>query len=337
MIVSIFGRVQAGITPAPSISYVESAQPTESPTVTPSLITSQVSGTSILGAHVSPSSEPMESPMESQSDVPSLQPSEVSNPGLSFTSSTSAAANSLSPEELANRLQLTNSYCAASLQEAKDKCSLALTTCNDNDPPCVIGTACFGNVVCSMPGENPTESSNLAADEDTRESSQVPSTSPSVAAPLLLSPVSCGQICLRPLIKEECTGVGNSILHFSDCASVGVGQICQSLGECGPKALIHNCRGHSVYIRVLPDQCSQLTTDDAPMGTTSSPSLPPSPQEVSLNDALASQTSQYSQQDYGSVENAWWRDVPLNSSTANSSTMLSWLFAVSFILLYTIV
>jgi hypothetical protein len=267
------------------------------------------------------------------SEAPSLQPSVLpsqSSPDLTFTSS----SDTLSPEELAKRIGFANGYCASSLEHAKEQCSIALKTCNEGDPPCIIGTACFGNVVCSIPGSVTEDDMAhiLPTTTTADEVSDSPSNSLSPSTAVNLSPLSCGDICLRPLTPEECVGAGNSILVFSDCVSVGVGQVCQSLGECGPKALIHNCRGHSVYMRALPAQCEQIATADGVMNEISPPSTQPSPAVVNLNDVFADKNSK---QDYGSIEGAWWRDVPFDSS-AGSILRMTLCFTTTFILFYTV-
>ena len=345
-IVSIFGKAQAGVTPAPSGTGfgAETILPSNSPTFSPSSrqvsdaldfnTNAPISDTTAAGSKA-PTSNPVIA-----SDAPiSVTTAPVLNIALPTTLSTPIASITLSPEELENRLGVVNNYCASSLQDAKDNCSIKLATCNVGDPPCIIGTACFGNVVCTLPGvsvhtdlptKQPESSNSPSAIDGLNEPSHTTSYYPTAAGSQNLSPVTCGHICLRPLSDEECIGAGNSILVFSDCTSVGVGQVCQSLGECGSKALIHNCRGHSVYQRVLPDECG-LSTHLV------SPSLQPiTVSDVNLNDVLTDQTTQYTQQDYGSIETAWWRDVPLNKSHAANKLLsaLSCSVIQTFILLY---
>lgn len=345
-IVSILGDAQAGVTPAPSITSVNSLVETESPTLKTSSEASNAVNTNfpskspVSGAPAIHTTAPVSgltslgTNSPTRSYVPIVTTSApISNTAVvPTTSPTSMTADTLSPEELSNRLGFANGYCASSIQDAKDNCASTLKTCNEGDPPCIMGTACFTNIVCTLPvtadlSQSPQGSSNNP------ERSHSPSFPPTPSASLTMTAISCGHICLRPLTEEECTGAGNAILVFSDCVSVGVGQVCQSLGECGPKALIHNCRGDSAFMRVLPDQCGQISTDDISTGTTR-PSSHPSSTAVSLNDALTDQTSQYSQQDFGSIENAWWRDVSLNSSLIISASLPHFLIVVSFILFH---
>ena len=223
---------------------------------------------------------------------------------------------------MTNRLGQVNNFCASSLQDAEENCSKKLVTCNDDDPPCALGTACFGNILCNSSGDIVQDADRdntnppVVSDENI---SEYPSYSPSAIQ--LFVPVLCGDICLRPLVPVECISLGNSILILSDCVSVGVGQHCQSLGECGPNALIRNCRAHNVFMRALPADCLQNTSPQ------------PTPAAVDLSDILAEQTSQYTQQDYGSIENAWWTDVVFNSSSKMSISLIS-LAIVSFIFLH---
>jgi hypothetical protein len=83
-------------------------------------------------------------------------------------------------------------------------------------------------------------------------------------------------------------------------------------------------------MRALPDQCPQIATADE-ITNDSPPSTQPSPAAVSLNGVFADKDSK---QNYGSIEGAWWRDVPFNSSTGNALSM-TLCFAAVFILLYT--
>ena len=349
-IVSIFGNAQAGVTPAPAKTEfsAETNLPSNSPTFSPSygaldIETNAPISDTTIATSIAPTLNPVLASFAPISDAPTVAPAPALNVAAPTASPTKTSSISLSPEELENRLGVANSYCASSLQDATENCSSKLATCNEGDPPCIIGTACFGNVVCTLAGDSdadlPPKSleslNSTSAVESSNELTKTPTSSPSATVSQNLNKVTCGHICLRPLTHEECTGVGNSILVFSDCTSVGVGQVCQSLGECGSKALIHNCRGHSVYQRLLPDQCN-LSVQIAP------PSLQPTPaRDISLNDILNNQNTPYSQTDYGSIENAWWRDVPLNKNNATSNLMgsLSCLVAAvveTFILLHSL-
>jgi hypothetical protein len=83
-------------------------------------------------------------------------------------------------------------------------------------------------------------------------------------------------------------------------------------------------------MRALPDQCPQIATADE-VTNDSPPSTQPSPASLDLNDVFADKDSK---QNYGSIEGAWWRDVPFNSSTGSPLSMTR-CFATVFILLYT--
>ena len=260
------------------------------------------------------------------SPAPSHTPSLPANTQVTILSTADSPLSSIditiTQEELTNRLGHVNNFCASSLQDAEENCSKKLVRCNDDDPPCALGTACFGNILCNSSGDIVQDADRdntnppVVSDENI---SEYPSYSPSAIQ--LFVPVSCGDICLRPLVPVECISLGNSILILSDCVSVGVGQHCQSLGECGPNALIRNCRAHNVFMRALPADCLQNTSPQ------------PTPAAVDLSDILAEQTSQYTQQDYGSIENTWWTDVVFNSSSKMSISLIS-LVIVSFIFLH---
>lgn len=303
--------------------------PSQSPTlVSSSKIISESPTVNMISTDTPTSSAPITF-TPAPSHTPSL-PAKTQVTILSTTDSPLSSADiTVTEEELANRLQNANNFCASSLQDAEENCATKLVTCNDDDPPCALGTACFGNISCNSSGDGVQDVAQDVAQDDLeppvisqeKSISESPSSSLSPSAIQLLAPVPCGDICLRPLEPVECISAGNSILTLSNCVSVGVGQLCQSLGECGPNALIRNCRAHNVFMRTLPADCGQ----------NSSPQ--PTPAAVDLSDILAEQTSQYTQQDYGSIENAWWTDVVFNSSSKMSTSLIR-LVVISIILVH---
>eukprot|EP00804_Cyclotella_cryptica_P006850 CCRYP_010966-RC/>CCRYP_010966-RC protein AED:0.09 eAED:0.09 QI:59/0.92/0.86/1/0.85/0.8/15/815/1501 len=332
-IVSIFGTVQANggtllpSTTAPTTDIVIPSNPpslrpsmrlkakeTYSPTATvfdPSIST--VSGAPIITSASTPVSA---APVSTKTNAA------TSNTLVTTTSSPPTAESTLSSTELANRVNFSNSYCASSLQDAKDNCATSLKTCNPDDPPCAIGTACFGNVICFLPGAAIRHEPSASPSEDTHSLSPIPTDSPSSAVPPELSTISCGQICLRPLKKEECVGAEVSLAEFPDCLGIEIGEMCQTHGECGPIAFLNNCDGISVFVRVFPHQCSptadvvlldgppQSSHPAAPYSSPSSnPTVSPEPPStiISLNEINTSPT-QHSYQNYGDYESAWWRD-----------------------------
>lgn len=270
---------------------------------------------------VAPTTAPKQTPFPSKSPTsrPTLRPtakdtmSPVTNAPISLAPTTLFR---LSPEELSSRLNVPNSYCATSIDDARTNCATAtMLTCNEGDPPCVIGTACFGNVLC-YPDVND-------AQMDSEES-------PNPAASLVLNTVTCGENCLRPLNFNECQGATHTVSSFPKCLGIAIGEVCESQGECGPKALIGNCDGdRSVFIRVFVEQCS--STADAQVETikaakpTMYPSISPEPSPVADVGVVATSSSSpvkpnRENDEYSIGLNAWWKDVPLGK---NGSLRLS--------------
>lgn len=193
----------------------------------------------------------------------------------------------VTPAELAFRLNYASNYCASSSAEAYAKCAKTLRTCNHDDPPCGIGTACWEHVVCSIvwsdiefgsaneevgsleaePSKDNEEEGTLeveASDDNGKEGTleaEASNESPAVELYPFLSTVSCSGACLRPLSSNECTA-GGIATSLADCLSVAVGEMCEHRGECGVGANIGNCPGgRDVFMRVMVGQCGPETTD----------------------------------------------------------------------------
>lgn len=346
-IVSIFGSVQAnGGTPFPSTStptadfFIPSNPPSLRPSVklkasetySPTSTTSDLSIPTVSDAPIiMRTSTPVSAaPVVSKTNAATL------NTSVTTTSSLPTVESTLSSDDLASRINFSNSYCASSLQDAKNNCATTLRTCNPDDPPCVIGTACFGNVICSLPGAAIQNEPSISPLEAINLLSSIPSQSPSPPVPLKLGTISCGQICLRPLNEEECKGVVVSVPEFPDCLGIDIGEMCQTRGECGPIAFLYNCNGISVFVRAFPHECSPtadaISSDVAPQSSqpelhdslpSSNPAMSPEPPSanISLSDIIIS-TTQHSHPDYADVEFSWWRDSPMKGSASLPPTLL---------------
>jgi len=191
-------------------------------------------------------------PTSSPSYTPSSYPSSVE-------------LSSLSLDELSYRLNFANNYCATSLDDAKDRCTTSsMMTCNKGDPPCAVGTACFGNVLCSLPMDNvtnPTLSPQLAPNDEQASISAI-----------------CGGVCLVPLDTADCP-VGDAAKAFlPDCLNVAVGGVCEGNGECGTNPELKNCGNRNIYTREFYEKCSSNSDSTTASGESfsSQPSSAPS-------------------------------------------------------------
>jgi len=199
------------------------------------------------------------------------------------TVSTSEAAaeeeenHSLTPTELAQRLNFENNYCATSAEEAEAKCATTLRTCNFDDDPCTFGLACFGNVACQIKWSD--EFDSVTTDEESspdNEASPLEEVSDSPSGP-----VSCNGICLRPLSANECLAGGDVISILPDCFTSSIGEMCQTEdSECindevtGYKT---SCPGgRHAFMHVIEDLCDVISTEvpstDSSLEPTPSPS-----------------------------------------------------------------
>jgi len=212
---------------------------------------------------------------------------------------TSDEVTNLSEEELKNRMNNSNNYCATSLEEVKSKCATTLRTCNFGQPLCSIGHACFGNIVCSAAAQF------IAKTEET-------------------SSIKCGDTCLRPLTSQECES-GNKIgafMSLSSCSNVRVGEFCESKGECGDTVNVGNCPGgQNVFMRV--DVCNSSLDSITSTGENETHNQTASTHVLDGSSIATIPTEATEQQDQDtSIDNAWWRDEYNRGSIRTNTSLL---------------
>ena len=157
----------------------------------------------------------------------------------------------LTEEELAQRLNFANNYCASNPADIKAKCATSLRTCNFGDPPCAEGLACYGNVPCiNTLSDVVPETADVSAD--------IPPESDSS-----LGAIYCNGMCLRPLTVNECVSLGGAILSLPACYDVAVGELCDSEGECtGGAEYTSDCpEERDIFVILSVDQCGAPKTD----------------------------------------------------------------------------
>ena len=189
--------------------------------------------------------------IESSSPVPSVASEEEAE-----------EEHTLTPAELAQRLNSENNYCATSSEEAKSKCATTLKTCNFGDPPCTMGLICYGNVVCSIIW---SEVGKLESIEES-SSEEIVVTEPESDS--FSGSVSCSGMCLRPLSANECLAGGDALASLPDCLDISIGGMCEDVGnrciDGADTAYASNCPGgRHVFMRVFDEKCGTFTTGDS--------------------------------------------------------------------------
>eukprot|EP00986_Skeletonema_menzelii_P000462 scaffold132_cov119-Skeletonema_menzelii.AAC.5 len=273
-----------------------------------------------------PTSRPTISTTEPKSDA-TLHP--TSHPTSSLVTAkpsefTFDDVTHLSNEELKHRMNVSNNYCATSLEEVESKCATTLRTCNFGQPLCSIGQACFGNILCSAAAQFITET-----EED--------------------KPINCGDTCLRPLTLQECES-GSKMGAFTSlpsCSNVRVGEFCRNNGECNGSAnVLSNCHeGQNVFMRVVRvDICksnqSSITStgDDTALPLTQNQTTNTSITDDSSNSKISFESTE--QQEAGTRDKEssslqqWWKKE-FNGGSLRTCTYLIHTFsslAIMFIL-----
>ena len=234
----------------------------------------------------------------------------------------------LTAEELAERFNVANNYCASSLDDARADCATSkIKTCNAADPPCAIGTACFGNVVCLIPGSHDVTGTTNTAFGPPENSA------------------SCDGVCLVPLLADECPIGDAASAYLPDCLSIAVGGVCEGAGDCGTNVELNNCGDRDIYTRVFLEKCSSKTDSISSVenietmqliSTAPSSSEPPSAAVINVAYPNGTMPNNNSGADVGPEEfdeqqgyfdnsppenvelrgiGTWWRDVPLRSGS----------------------
>ena len=210
-----------------------------------------------------PSLPPTDDPTTSTREPLSPSTSPITRLPFGIESSFPSAASgeevessTLTPAELAQRLNSENNYCATSSEEAKAKCATTLKTCNFGDPPCTMGLICYGNVVCSIIW---SEVGKLESIEES-SSEEIVVTEPESDS--FSGSLSCNGMCLRPLSSNECLAGGEALASLPDCLGISIGGVCEDVGnrcmDGADTAYASNCPGgRHVFMRVFDEKCGQ--------------------------------------------------------------------------------
>lgn len=273
-IIDHFNRAQLGE------AYVEEEQEeeegedeivvlTENPTPSPSRRPTPYPIEQTNQPSLSPTVRP--TPIKAEEEVETLAPVSLPVPDEVQTSPPVSFAKegdyTLTPAELAQRLNFPNNYCATSSDEAKAKCATSLRTCNFGDPPCTFGFSCFGNIDCSIIWSD--IGSIASADDKEEEDSSSEMVEPKETLPESDSysgSVLCNGICLRPLSANECEAGIQMISSISNCFESSIGEMCENDGsECiggeGPGEYFSSCPSdRHVFMRIFDEQCGTLVT-----------------------------------------------------------------------------
>lgn len=226
---------------------------------------------------------------------------------------TSEEVTHLSMEELKHRMNVSNNYCATSLEEVDSKCATTLRTCNFGEPLCTVGEACFGNIPCPA-----------AAQFITQEEEDIPIKED--------NPISCGDACLRPLSSQECrSGIKmGAFVSLPSCTNVRIGEFCKSNGECSGAANVKsNCPdGRHVFMRVNICNSSQnsvtATADETPTATTQDQTAnTPIKNERDNSTVLTEPTEQQEVDIWDSSLKTWWKKEFNNGGSIRAHTCLT--------------
>lgn len=135
------------------------------------------------------------------------------------------------PSIIANSQAVTSdssvSFCGFSLTQVNQNCGHVRPCDKDRDCPgmevCISGTNCGGN---AQP-----------------ETTTTTSTSATVATTTI---TSCDDLCLDVLPPPFCP----AHLDLPNCLEIGLGEICESDGECATDETLDNCGTFDIYVRV---------------------------------------------------------------------------------------
>ena len=174
----------------------------------------------------------------------------------------------------------SSSYCGYSIAQVNGNCASAKpcpsgqsTDC-DGLEVCFTGTSCGGSNSESTVATTTSTSATTAASIETTTAK-------------LTEEEICDNLCLDVLPSEFCP----TDLNLPNCLSVGIGEVCESDGECATDDSLNNCGTYDIYVKVA---CGFNTSTQGQLmrGTlppTPQPSSPPTPQPT-LSPATAEPT-----------------------------------------------
>ena len=163
----------------------------------------------------------------------------------------------------------SSSYCGYSVAQVNGNCAGA--------KPCPSGqsTDCDGLEVCFTDTSCGGSSSESTAATTTTSATTTASVETTTATVPLSEEEICDTLCLDVLPSEFCP----TDLNLPNCLSVGIGDVCESDGECATDDSLNNCGTYDIYVKVAcgfntPTQ-GQLMRGTLP--PTPQPSSPPTP------------------------------------------------------------
>ena len=162
----------------------------------------------------------------------------------------------------------SSSYCGYSIAQVNGNCASAKPCPSGQSTDCDGLEVCFTDTSCGSSSE-----SNAAA--TTTSTSATTASSIKITTATLSEEEICDELCLDVLPSEFCP----TDLNLPNCLSVGIGEVCESDGECATDDLLNNCGTYDIYVKVAcgfntPTQ-GQFMRGTLP--PTPQPSSPPTP------------------------------------------------------------
>lgn len=163
----------------------------------------------------------------------------------------------------------SSSYCGYSISQVNGNCAGAKPCPSGKSTDCDGLEVCFTDTSC---GGSSSEESTAATITST-----IATTTASIETTIaiLSEEEICDNLCLDVLPSEFCP----TDLNLPNCLSVGIGEVCESDGECATDDSLNNCGTYDIYVKVAcgfntPTQ-GQLMRGTLP--PTPQPSSPPTP------------------------------------------------------------
>ena len=163
----------------------------------------------------------------------------------------------------------SSSYCGYSIAQVNGNCASAKPCPSGKSTDCDGLEVCFTDTSCG--GSSSEESTSATTTSTSATTVSIEST---VSATLSEEEI-CDDLCLDILPSEFCP----TDLNLPNCLSIGIGEVCESDGECATDDSLNNCGTYDIYVKVAcgfntPTQ-GQLMRGTLP--PTPQPSSPPTP------------------------------------------------------------
>ena len=162
----------------------------------------------------------------------------------------------------------SSSYCGYSIAQVNGNCASAKPCPSGKSTDCDGLEVCFADTSC----EGSSSESAVATATSTSATTTV---SIETTTATLSEEEICDDLCLDILPSEFCP----TDLNLPNCLSIGIGEVCESDGECATDDSLNNCGTYDIYVKVAcgfntPTQ-GQLMRGTLP--PTPQPSSPPTP------------------------------------------------------------